>query len=70
MMDQVENQKKFFVYKDAYFNSVAFIILNEEEIIGALDKTAEEIINKIAFWLSEGSGWTIDVILHHYINIV
>ena len=62
--------EEVFEYKNAYFNSKAFTILNSEEIIDALDKAAEEINNKIAVWLSEGSGWTIEVILQHYINIV
>ena len=57
-------------HKDAYFNSTAFTILNETKIIEALDKAAEEINNKIAEWLSEGSGWTIVEILSHFVNIV
>ena len=39
-------------------------------ITDALDRAAEEIKNIIASWLSEGSGWTIDEILQHYVNIV
>ena len=62
--------EEVFEYKDAYFNSTAFTILNEYQIIDALDKAAEEINNKIAFWLSEGSGWTIVEIRSHYVNIV
>ena len=62
--------EEVFECKNAYFNSKAFTILNKEEIIDALDKTAKEINNKIAVWLSEGSGWTIEMILRHYINIV
>ena len=62
--------EEVFEYKDAYFNSTAFTILNEYQIIEALDKAAEEINNKIAFWLSEGSGWTIVEIRSHYVNIV
>ena len=62
--------KEVFEYKDAYFNSTAFTILNEYQIIDALDKAAEEINNKIAVWLSEGSGWTIVEIRSHYVNIV
>ena len=62
--------EEVFEYKDAYFNSNAFTILNEYQIIGALDKAAEEINNKIAVWLSEGSGWTIVEIRSHYVNIV
>ena len=62
--------EEVFEYKDAYFNSTAFTILNEYHIIEALDKAAEEINNKIAFWLSEGSGWTIVEIRSHFVNIV
>ena len=62
--------EEVFEYKDAYFNSNAFTILNEYQIIDALDKAAEEINNKIAFWLSEGSGWTIVEIRSHYVNTV
>ena len=62
--------EEVFEYKDAYFNSTAFTILNEYQIIDALDKAAEEINNKIAVWLSEGSGWIIVEIRSHYVNIV
>ena len=62
--------EEVFEYKDAYFNSKAFTILNEYQIIDALDKAAEEINNKLAFWLSEGSGWTIVEIRSHFVNIV
>ena len=62
--------EEVFEYKDAYFNSTAFTILNEYQIIEALDKAAEEINNKIAVWLSEGSGWIIVEIRSHYVNIV
>ena len=30
----------------------------------------EEIRNKIADWLSEGSNWVIELILDHYLNII
>ena len=62
--------EEVFEYKDAYFNSKAFSILNEYEIIEALDKAAEELNNKIAVWLSEGSGWLIVEIRSHFVNIV
>ena len=62
--------EEVFEYKDAYFNSNAFTIINEYQIIDALDKAAEEINNKIAVWLSEGSGWTIVEIRSHFVNIV
>ena len=62
--------EEVFEYKDAYFNSTAFTILNKYQIIDALDKAAEEINNKIAEWLSEGSGWIIVEIRSHFVNIV
>ena len=62
--------EEVFEFKDGYFNSKAFTILNSDDVIDALDKEAEEINNKIATWLSEGSGWKIEVILRHYVNIV
>ena len=62
--------EEVFEYKDAYFNSKVFTILNREDIIAALDNAAEEINNKIAVWLSEGSGWIIVEIRSHFVNIV
>ena len=58
-----------FEFKDAYFNSSTFTITNSDEIIEALDRATQFISNKIAVWISGGSGWTVDEILHHYINI-
>ena len=62
--------EEVFEYKDAYFNSTAFTILDNDDIIESLGKAAEEINNKIAVWLSEGSGWTIVEIRSHFVNIV
>ena len=62
--------EKYFIYKEPYFSCKAFTIMNTDEIIDALDRAAEEINNKIATWLSEGSGWTIEEMLQHYVNIV
>ena len=58
------------IRREAYFNSTAFTILDNDDIIESLDKAAEEINNKIALWLSEGSGWTIVEIRSHFVNIV
>ena len=65
--DEVE---EYFEFKNAYFNSKTFTITNSDQIIDALDRASEEIKNGVAVWLSEGSGWTMEVILGHYINIV
>ena len=65
-----ENGEEIFIYKEPYFRSKDFTITNSNVITGALDKAAEEINNKMAGWLSEGSGWVIDEIQHHYVDIV
>ena len=65
-----EDGEEYFIYKEPYFSCKAFTIVNTDEIIDALDQAAEEINNKIATWLSEGSGWTIEEILQHYVNII
>ena len=44
--------------------------MNSDQIIDTLDQASEEIKHGVAVWLSEGSGWVIEVILGHYINIV
>ena len=65
-----EQVEEVFEYKDAYFNSKAFTILDPDDIIEYLDKAAEELINSAAVWISEGSGWTIEEIQSHFVNIV
>ena len=56
--------------KTAYFNSKAQTIINHTEIHGALQMSKQTILNKIAQWISEGSGWTIQSVDNHYLNIV
>ena len=58
------------VYKTAYFNSAALIIINNLEITKSLELSKQQILNKTAVWISEGSGWTIESVDNHYLNIV
>ena len=58
------------VYKTAYFNSKAQTIINNIEIPKALQLSKQQILNMIAQWISEGSGWTIQSVDNHYLNIV
>ena len=58
------------LYKTAYFNSPAQTITNNEEINGALQLSQQDILNKIANWISDGSGWTIQSVGNHYLNVV
>ena len=70
-------QVKFFkqsndknILKNGYFNSTTDLIINETDIKLAIQDSQQQILNKIAQWISEGSGWTIQSIENHYINIV
>ena len=56
--------------KTAYFNSKSQTITNDTQIELALSLSKQEILNKIAQWVSEGSGWTIQSINNHYLNVV
>ena len=58
------------IYKPAYFNSRAQIVINPNDFIPSLQLSQQQILNRIAVWLSEGSGWTIRSLDEHYINTV
>ena len=62
------NDKK--IQKNGYFNSTTDLIINKTDIKLAIQASQQQILNKIAQWVSEGSGWTIQLIENHYINIV
>ena len=58
------------VIKNAYFNSTPQTIINHTEINEALQMSKQNILNQISQWISEGSGWTIQSVDSHYLNIV
>ena len=74
----IETQKvKFIKYSDdkniirnGFFNSSTDLIINKTDIKLSLQASQQQILNKITQWISEGSGWTIQSIENHYINIV
>ena len=68
-VDADKNEPKM-IFKTAYFNSKAQTIINENEINESIQTSNQEILNGIAVWLSEGSGWTVESIDDQYINIV
>ena len=57
-------------FAQPYFNSTTTTILNELEIPNFYDKAVEEILNRIARWISKGSAWVIERILNLYFNFV
>ena len=58
------------LFKTAYFNSQPQTITNETQIELALSLSKQQILNKIAQWISEGSAWVIQTVANHYLNVV
>ena len=74
---RVELKKRFlqdggeaYEFAQPYFNSTTTTILNEFDIQDFYDQAVEEILNRIARWISKGSGWVIERILNFFLNIV
>ena len=57
------------IYKTAFFNGKAKTITKANDIEHELSMSRQEILNVIDKWVSEGSGWVIDSINNHYINV-
>ena len=57
------------IYKTAFFNGKAKTITKVDDIEPELNMSRKEILNVIDKWVSEGSGWVIDQIDSHYINV-
>ena len=58
------------INKTAYFNSQTKIIINDSNIAESLESSEQELLNKVAVWISVGSGWTIESVNNHYLNVV
>lgn len=58
------------IYKTAYFNSSAQIVINPNDFLPSLQLSQQQLLNGIGVWLSEGRDWTISSIDEHYINTV
>ena len=61
--------KRVSIYKTAFFNGKAKTITKANDIKPELSMSRQEILNVIDKWISEGSGWVIDSINNHYINV-
>ena len=61
--------KRVSIYKTAFFNGKAKTITKPNNIEPELNMSRQEILNVIDKWVSEGSGWVIDRIDSHYINV-
>ena len=56
-------------YKTAFFNGKAKTITKPDDIEPELNMSRQQILKVIDQWVSEGSGWVIDRIDSHYINV-
>ena len=63
------NKTTSLIYKKAFFNGKAKTITKLNNIEPELNISRQEILNMIDQWVSEGSGWAIDHIDSHFINI-
>ena len=61
--------KRVSIYETAFFNGKAKTITKANDIESELSMSRQEILNVIDKWVSEGSGWVIDRIDSHYINV-
>ena len=61
--------KRVSIYKMAFFNGKAKTITKVDDIESELNMSRQEILNVINKRVSEGSGWVIDRIDSHYINV-
>ena len=61
--------KRVSIFKTAFFNGKAKTITKSNDMEPELSMSREEILNVIDKWVSEGSGWVIDRIDSHYINV-
>ena len=57
------------IYKTAFLNGKAKIVTKVDDIEPELNISRQEILNTIDKWVSEGSGWVINRIDSHYINV-
>ena len=58
------------IYREPYFNAGPFTVTNRLDIEESIHNSIERILELIAVWLSEGSGWVFQSVLSHIINIV
>lgn len=56
-------------YEKRYCDSKQHIVINTHSIQESLELSQQEVLRKVANWMSEASGWVINQVRHHYVNI-
>lgn len=70
ILELIHLQENSLNLKVAYFTNRPLSITIENEIKEKVQFSIQDIIKKIGQWVSEGSGWRIDKIDGHLLNIV
>ena len=55
-----------FQFRPVYFNSTTKTVINHKY---SLENAFQEILYRIDNWINEGSGWIVELIKSHYINV-
>jgi len=58
------------IYQEPYFICKTKTVTNKDQILEKIKLAEEEILNRIAEWISEGSQWAIDEVIHRYLKVV
>ena len=45
------------------------IVINTHSIQESLELSKQEVLGKVANWISEASGWVVNQVRRHYVNI-
>ena len=56
-------------YEEGYCESKQYVVINRHNIHESLELSQQEVLAKIANWMSEASGWVVNQVRRHYVNI-
>ena len=71
MKGQIDSNtsERYFIYRKAYFNGKAKVVINKEDIMYELNETNSSIMDLFNKWISESSGWVLDKLDDDFINV-
>ena len=56
-------------YEKGYCDRKQHIVINTHSIQESLELSQQEVLRKVANWMSEASGWVVNQVRRHYVNI-
>ena len=54
-------------YEKAYCDRKQHIVINTHSIQESLELSQQEVLRKVANWMSEASGWVVNQVRRHYV---